>query len=152
MNKQVPLPFCQFCRACVKTCFNSLTPAKIALNATRLRPLCAAIKRAIVVLPHPGGPHKTSEDSRPPTNILLKLPSGPRSAACPTTSSSVFGRNLPMGRASTEKSQISSDRWLHAFSIPKLVNSITRCRPLRFMVRRQFLGDLRNIFRKFQPS
>jgi hypothetical protein len=52
-------------RAASKIFFSSATPVKMALIWTKLRSVSAAIRRAIVVLPEPGGPQRT-RDGQPP--------------------------------------------------------------------------------------
>ena len=56
----------------------------------------------MVVLPHPGGPHRISDASEPRASIRVSVPSGPSRWSCPTTSSSVRGRSRSAsGRAAS---------------------------------------------------
>ena len=58
----------------------------------KLSPNASAIKRASVVLPTPGGPHRIIECGRPDSNATRSGLPGPSKCGCPTTSSIVRGR------------------------------------------------------------
>ena len=61
--------------------------------ATKRMPTASASRRAIVVLPVPGGPHRIIEASLPAATIRPIAPSGPVRCSWPTTSSSARGRS-----------------------------------------------------------
>src|SRR5688500_11245471 len=61
--------------------------------ATKRIPTASASRRAIVVLPVPGGPQRTIEASLPAATIRPIAPSGPVRWSWPTTSSSACGRS-----------------------------------------------------------
>src|SRR5581483_4346424 len=71
----------------------SLTPEKTADSATNSALNAFAIRRAMVVLPEPGGPHRIIECGRPDSKAKRSGVPGPSRCSCPTTSSSVFGRS-----------------------------------------------------------
>ena len=57
--------------------FKSATPEKTAEMAAKRIPTASASRRAIVVFPVPGGPHKIMDDKRPAATILPIEPSEP---------------------------------------------------------------------------
>src|SRR5688500_14005638 len=71
----------------------SLTPASTADKAMNSASNAAAISRANVVLPVPGGPHSIIECSFPDSNARRKGLPGPSKWDCPTTSFSSRGRS-----------------------------------------------------------
>ena len=85
-NKRVPPPRR---RASSKATFRSRTPAKMAESWTMGRPASRARMRAMVVLPHPGGPQRMRQGTRPPATICSRRST---TAPCPTTSRSAWGR------------------------------------------------------------
>src|SRR5271170_4653223 len=86
----------------------SLTPASTAERAMKSALNAAAISRARVVLPEPGGPQRIIECSLPDANATASgLPTASR-WRCPTTASIVVGRNRSAsgvaGLATTKRS------------------------------------------------
>ena len=79
--------------ASAKIFLRSATPEKTAEMATKRRPTASASRRAMLVLPVPGGPHRIIEDRRPAATIRPIAPSGPVRCSWPTTSPSVAGRS-----------------------------------------------------------
>src|SRR5215212_1848062 len=71
----------------------SLTPENTAESAVNSASNASAISLASVVFPTPGGPHRIIECGLPDSNASLSGLPGPRMWLCPTTSSSVRGRN-----------------------------------------------------------
>src|SRR3712207_3199550 len=80
----------------------SLTPLVTALRGTNSSSTVPASTRASVVLPVPGGPHRTS-DPILPRSTALKGPPSPVRCGWPTTSSSVRGRSLSARGARRER-------------------------------------------------
>ena len=85
-KSRVPRPFWRRRRAVSKIFFRSATPVKMALICTKARSVASARRRAMVVLPTPGGPQKTIEPRLPSASIRPSGPSGPRRWSWPTTS------------------------------------------------------------------
>ena len=56
----------------------SATPENTADNWVKCRPERAARRRAIVVLPTPGGPQRISDARDPRASMRVRVPSGPR--------------------------------------------------------------------------
>ena len=80
------------CAARSMTSFTSLTPESTAEICTNGTPAVRAIRRASVVLPVPGGPHRTMLVRCRPSRISTSgLPSS-RRCSCPTNSSNARGR------------------------------------------------------------
>ena len=92
-NSRLRRPACRFCSARAKTFRSSATPSKTADTGSNTISAAPANKRAMVVLPVPGGPHKMIDPKLPCASIIRNRPSGPNKLSCPTTSSSVLGRN-----------------------------------------------------------
>ena len=67
-------------------------PEVTALNGTKWSSVSAAMIRARVVLPVPGGPQKISDGTRPEATAWRRKAPSPATRSCPTTSSSVRGR------------------------------------------------------------
>ena len=82
--------------ASAKAFLRSATPENTALIATKRMPTASASRRAMVVLPVPGGPHRIMLDRRPAATIRPIAPSGPVRCSCPMTSSSAL-RAQPVG-------------------------------------------------------
>ena len=91
-KSRVPRPFWRRRRAASKIFFRSATPVKMALICTKARSVASARRRAMVVLPTPGGPQKTMEPRLPSASIRPSGASGPSRWSWPTTSSSRRGR------------------------------------------------------------
>src|SRR5262245_33298409 len=72
----------------------SLTPENTADSATNSASKACAIRRARVVLPEPGGPHRIIECGLPDSNAVRSGLPGPSRCFWPTTSSSVRGRSF----------------------------------------------------------
>ena len=70
----------------------SLTPESTAENGTKRAPATSASRRASVVLPVPGGPHRIIECSAPCSSARRNDRPGPVSCGWPTTSSRLRGR------------------------------------------------------------
>ena len=70
----------------------SAIPATTAEKGTNCARVVAAISRASVVLPEPGGPQKISDGTRSESIARRRNPPSPTTAACPTTSSRLRGR------------------------------------------------------------
>ncbi len=70
----------------------SLTPVATAEYARNVEAVCAAMRRASVVLPTPGGPQRTSEGTRSSAIARRRKPLPPTTASGPSTSSSERGR------------------------------------------------------------
>ena len=93
MNSSVPWPTARCSVASANTLRKSATPENTADNGTKVCSVKSASRRAIVVLPLPGGPHRTMLARRP---WCTMRPIGPAAASrwsCPTTSSNVAGRS-----------------------------------------------------------
>lgn len=69
----------------------SLSPASTAESLRKGLPTPSARSRARVVLPVPGGPKRTMEESRPASSIRLRSPWGPVRWGWPRTSSKLRG-------------------------------------------------------------
>ena len=67
-------------------------PLSTALKATNSARVAAAITRASVVFPVPGGPQKISDGTWSVSIASRKSVLGPRMCCCPSTSSTVRGR------------------------------------------------------------
>ena len=80
-------------RASAKIFLRSATPENTAEIATKRRPTASASRRAMLVLPVPGGPHRIIEASLPAATIRPIAPSGPVRCSWPTISSSERGRS-----------------------------------------------------------
>ena len=71
---------------------SSATPANTAESATNSAPQASATRRASVVFPQPGGPHKIIEYGRPAASARDNTLPGPQTCACPSTSANTRGR------------------------------------------------------------
>ena len=58
----------------------------------KCKSVSSAKRRAMVVLPTPGGPQKISDDREPESSMTPKGASGPRTCSCPITSPRLRGR------------------------------------------------------------
>ena len=92
-NNNVRAPVVRRSSARTKILRSSATPSKTADTGSNIISAAPASKRAIVVLPVPGGPHNITDPKLPCASINLRRPSLPSKLSCPTTSSSVLGRN-----------------------------------------------------------
>ena len=79
-------------RARSTTSRTSFTPALTALIGSNALSVAPAMRRAIVVLPVPGGPHRITEERRSPSISARSGRPGASRSRWPTTSSSVWGR------------------------------------------------------------
>src|SRR5262249_45092428 len=79
--------------ASAKIFLRSATPENTADTATNLNPTASARRRAMLVLPVPGGPHRIIDANLPAATIRPIAPSGPVRCSCPTTSWSAGGRS-----------------------------------------------------------
>ena len=79
--------------AAAKAFFKSATPENTADSGSKRRPTASASKRAIVVLPVPGGPQRIMDDSLPAASIRPIAPCGPVKCSWPTTSLIAEGRS-----------------------------------------------------------
>ena len=70
----------------------SLTPPSTALIDKNCASNASAIKRAIVVLPTPGGPHKMQLCGCPDSKATRKAMPSPKTCCCPITSPNARGR------------------------------------------------------------
>ena len=70
----------------------SAVPELTAESCTSRAPVSAAIRRASVVLPHPGGPKKSMLNSWPPSTAARSTVPGPTMCSWPANSASVRGR------------------------------------------------------------
>ena len=70
----------------------SFTPAVTADSGSNAFSVAPATRRAMVVLPVPGGPHSTTDESRSASMSTRSGRPGPRSCSWPTTSSRDRGR------------------------------------------------------------
>src|SRR5438552_2424922 len=70
----------------------SFTPENTAESAMNCASNASAIRRARVVLPTPGGPHRIIECGLPDTKARRRGLPGPRRCSCPTNSSRDLGR------------------------------------------------------------
>ncbi len=77
MKSSVPLPCSRSALARSKDLRSSATPEKIADNCSNSNLVSLASKRAIVVLPQPGGPHRMRLERRPLFNMRVKRAVGP---------------------------------------------------------------------------
>ena len=77
MNSKVPRPASRSPRAASNTLRRSATPEKTADNGTNANAVRCARRRATVVLPHPGGPQRIIEVSRPDASMRPIGPSAP---------------------------------------------------------------------------
>ena len=93
MNSSVPLPCSRRALARSKALRRSCTPEKIAESCSNSSCVSSASRRATVVLPEPGGPHRMRLGSRPLFSMRVSVPSGPTSCSWPTTSDSFCGRS-----------------------------------------------------------
>src|SRR5215218_6983210 len=80
-------------RARSMTSRTSLTPAVTAESCSKARAVVPATASASVVLPVPGGPHNSTDESLSCSTRRRSGRPGPSSCAWPTTSSIVRGRN-----------------------------------------------------------
>src|SRR5687767_2391418 len=107
-NSVVPCPaFERSARDPSRTSRISLTPVAIAEYARNRVDVRAAISRASVVLPTPGGPQKTSEGTRSSAIARDRKPLAPTTSSGPSTSSSERGR---MRSASGPAGELSEPR------------------------------------------
>ena len=90
---------CCACKPSRAACANStasrisFTPPNTALMDKNCASNASAIKRAMVVLPTPGGPHKMQLWGWPDSNATRKAMPSPNRCCCPTTSPKVRGLN-----------------------------------------------------------
>ena len=70
----------------------SAVPELTAESCTSRAPVSAAMSRASVVLPQPGGPKKSMLKSCPPSTAARSTVPGPTMCSCPANSASVRGR------------------------------------------------------------
>ena len=93
-NRIVPWPCSPSrLRARSATSRTSFTPALTALSGSNALSVAPAMRRAIVVLPVPGGPQRTTDESRSASMSTRSGRPGPSRSRWPTTSSSVRGRS-----------------------------------------------------------
>ena len=92
-SSSVPCPAARRFAASSNARLRSATPANTAESWTKCSPARSASRRAMVVLPTPGGPQRISEARLPRSSIRVIVPCGPSRWSCPTTSSSVAGRS-----------------------------------------------------------
>ena len=76
-NNRVRWPARAASRASANNFFRSATPANTAEMATKRIPQAAASRRAMVVLPVPGGPQKIRLERLPAATMRVMAPSGP---------------------------------------------------------------------------
>ena len=109
MNRMVRSPWVRpRSRASSMAARTSFTPALTAANATKRRPLTSAARRASVVLPVPGGPHKiTLVAASGSLSRARNGEFGPSKWDCPMTSSTPTGRTRA---ASGATGALSSNR------------------------------------------
>ncbi len=93
-NSRVRCPARAAVFASAKIFLRSATPENTAEIGTKRRPTASASRRAMLVLPVPGGPHRIIDDNLPAATMRPIAPSGPVRCSCPTTSSSPRGRSL----------------------------------------------------------
>ena len=91
-NRIVPRPISRRRAASPMISRTRGTPSVTAENGTNSRSVNCATRWPNVVLPLPGGPHRMSEPTVPRSIDSRNGFPGPSTAACPTNSSSVFGR------------------------------------------------------------
>src|SRR5437899_7033002 len=93
MNRTVRWPFIAS-RSCawLIAARTSATPDETADRAIISAPMASARRRARVVLPEPGGPHRTSDARCPRSSARRSGPRSPTRCSCPTNSSSDRGR------------------------------------------------------------
>ena len=103
-NRIVPWP-CSPSRARARsaTSRTSFTPAVTADSGSNAFSVAPATSRAIVVLPVPGGPHSTTDDSRSDSMSTRSGLPGPSRCCWPTTSSSERGRSRAASGARARK-------------------------------------------------
>src|SRR6185312_13013852 len=113
MNSSVPLPVSRLLLARSKALRRSCTPEKIADSCSKASCVSSASRRATVVLPEPGGPHRIMLCRRPLRSMRVSVPSGPTRWSWPTTSASRFGRNRSAsGRGAPFSRPAASNRLL----------------------------------------
>ncbi len=71
-----PISSSTLVRASASTSRTSFTPADVADNWTKWALVSSATRRASVVLPVPGGPHRIIETGRPASSIVRKAAPG----------------------------------------------------------------------------
>ncbi len=116
-NRIVPRP-CSPMRARARsaTSRTSFTPAVTADNGSNAFSVAPATRRAIVVLPVPGGPQRITDESRSASMSTRSGLPGPSRCCCPTTSSSERGRSRaasgarPCSRSATAAENRSSGK------------------------------------------
>src|SRR5262249_54473246 len=81
MNSSVPLPVSRRLLARSNALRRSCTPEKMAESCSKARRVSSASRRAMVVLPDPGGPHRIMLCSRLPASMRVSVPSRSRPAA-----------------------------------------------------------------------
>src|SRR5215510_6759179 len=101
----------------------SFTPANTADSAMNSASKASAIRRARVVLPTPGGPHRIIECGLPASSARRSGFPGPSRCRCPTTSSSDFGRIASARGGTGARAGKRSD-------IPALLHVADHVRPL----------------------
>jgi hypothetical protein len=78
IKSSVPCPMRRRMRAASNAFFRSATPENTADNCSKCRLKAVESSRAMVVLPVPGGPHRTIEEARPCATMRPMGPSGAR--------------------------------------------------------------------------
>ena len=79
-------------RARAMTARTSATPLLVAESVSKGASTASASRRASVVLPTPGGPHRTIDARRPRSTIRRSAPRSPTSWSWPTNSARSVGR------------------------------------------------------------
>ncbi len=95
--------------ACATDSRMSLMPLSTAERATSSARVAAAITRASVVFPVPGGPQKISDGTWSVAIASRSKVFGPRMCCCPTTSSTVRGR-IRSGNGTSDGSRAAAAR------------------------------------------
>ena len=126
MKTMVRRPERRVCSAAAMTSLISRMPLSTALKETNSECVRRAIRRASVVLPQPGGPHRIIEPRSSLSMATRNGLPGPSSACCPANSSSVRGR---MRSASGAVAATASASILAKRLMPALLTGM-RCCPL----------------------
>ena len=92
MNNKVPRPIARRSRAASKTLRSSATPENTADRGTNSKSEAVAKRRAMVVLPQPGGPHRIIDANCLWASIRPSGASGANRWSWPTTSVNVPDR------------------------------------------------------------
>ena len=92
-NSTLRVPW-RFSRSCASAMVDrtSATPDMTADSDVKWAPISPASSRARLVLPVPGGPHRSSDDRWPRAMLRRSGPRSPTRCACPTNSSRFRGR------------------------------------------------------------